>query len=136
MVKKIKTSEIKLPSNKKFGYFFSIIFLITAFYLFYLSNKTMGYILVILTLVFFLITLINSNLLLPLNKFWMKFGLLLGMIISPMVLGIIFFGLLTPYGIIMRIVGRDELRLKKKKANTNWIIRSIKSPQTNFNQQF
>ena len=136
MIKKLKSSEIKLPSNKKFGYFFSAIFLIVATYFLYTSSKAVGYVLVIIALFFFITTLIKAKLLLPLNKFWMQFGLLLGMIISPIVLGIIFFGLLTPYGVIMRIMGRDELRLKIIKTNSNWKLRSMKSPQTNFKQQF
>ena len=96
----------------------------------------MGYVMVVIALFFFITTLIKAKLLLPLNKLWMQFGLLLGMIISPIVLGIIFFGLLTPYGVIMRIMGRDELRLKIIKTNSNWKLRSIKLPQTNFKQQF
>ncbi len=136
MIKKLKSSEIKLPSNKKFGYFFSAIFLITAIYFLYTSSKTVGYVMVVIALFFFITTLIKAKLLLPLNKLWMQFGLLLGMIISPIVLGIIFFGLLTPYGVIMRIMGRDELRLKIIKTNSNWKLRSIKLPQTNFKQQF
>ena len=136
MINKLKSSEIKLPSNKKFGYFFSAIFLITAIYFLYTSSKTVGYVMVVIALFFFITTLIKAKLLLPLNKLWMQFGLLLGMIISPIVLGIIFFGLLTPYGVIMRIMGRDELRLKIIKTNSNWKLRSIKLPQTNFKQQF
>jgi hypothetical protein len=66
----------------------------------------------------------------------MRFGLLLGMIIGPIVLGIIFFGLFTPYGVVMRILGRDELRLKLVKTKSNWILRSTTSSQTNFKQQF
>jgi|TARA_B110000914_G_C15436162_1_gene433872 hypothetical protein len=134
--KKVKSSAVKLPSNKKFGYFFSAIFLIVATYLLYSANKTVGYVLVILALLSFVTTLINADVLLPFNKLWMRFGLLLGKIISPIVLGIIFFGLFTPYGIVMRIVGRDELRLKRLKNKSHWILRSNDSQQTNFKRQF
>ena len=134
--KKVKTSAIKLPSNKKFGYFFSAIFLIVATYFLYSASNTVGYLLVILALLCFVTTLINADVLLPLNKLWMRFGLLLGKIISPIVLGIIFFGLFTPYSIVMRIVGRDELRLKRLKNESHWILRSNDSPQTNFKRQF
>ena len=136
MFKKDKFSEISLPSNKKFGYFFCVLFLITSIYFLYSESQTSGYILITLSIIFFLTTLIKAELLLPLNKIWMRFGLLLGMIISPIVLGIIFFGLFTPYGIIMRIMGRDELRLKQIKTKSNWILRSKTSSQTNFKQQF
>ena len=76
----------------------------------------LSYIFVALTLFFLITTIINANLLLPLNKLWMRFGLLLSRIISPIILGIIFFGLVTPYGLIMSMFGRDELRLKKIKV--------------------
>jgi hypothetical protein len=87
-------------------------------------------------LAFLLVTLIKSDALLPLNKLWMRFGLLLSMIVSPIVLGVIFFGLFTPYALIMRIFGRDELRLKIKKGETHWKSRSQTMPQTDFTQQF
>jgi hypothetical protein len=109
MNKIIKPTEIKIPSNKKFGYFFSAVFLIVSSYFFYSysTNQIFGYVFGIISLVFFITTFINPELLLPLNKVWMKLGLILGMVISPIVLGIIFFGLLTPYGVIMRFFGRD-----------------------------
>ena len=61
---------------------------------------------------------------------------MLGMIVSPLVLGVIFFGLVTPYGVVMRMFGRDELRLKQKKLKTHWIPRSQNLPQTDFTKQF
>jgi hypothetical protein len=66
----------------------------------------------------------------------MRFGFLLGKIISPIILGVIFFGLITPYGIIMRMFGRDELNLKKIKSKSYWIERSNISSQINFKKQF
>ena len=82
-------------------------------------------------------TVINAKLLLPLNKIWMRFGFLLGSIINPIVLGIIFFVLFTPYGIVMRIFGRDELRLKKViNKKSHWVLRSETQPQTDFRKQF
>ena len=132
----MKSSERQLPSNKKFGFFFSVIFFISSSYFLYSSYSITGIILVILALIFFFITIINSDLLLSLNKIWMKFGLLLGKIISPFVLGIIFFGLFTPYAIFMRLLGRDELRLKEIKNNSNWIRRKKDITQTNFKRQF
>ena len=68
--------------------------------------------------IFLIITITNADALLPLNKLWMKFGILLGMIISPIIMGIIFFVIFTPIAILMRLSGRDELRLRlKKKKN-------------------
>ena len=132
----MKYSNIKLPSNKKFGYFFTVVFVISTIYFLYSELKTATYIMALVASLFFVITLINANLLLPLNKLWMKFGLLLGKIISPIVLGIIFLGLFTPYGIVMRIFGRDELRLKQIKKKSYWINRSKTLDKYNFKQQF
>lgn len=132
----MKLSSNNLPSNKKFGFFFSFIFFTGAIYFFYSSNLNIGYLLVALSLLFFVITLINADLLINLNKLWMSFGLILGKIINPVVLGVIFFGVLTPYGIIMSLVGRDELRLKRIKNDSYWKLRSNYSPQTDFKKQF
>ena len=127
---------MKLPSNRKFGYFFSTFFLCAGFYSFYSVNTILGNILFIIAVLFIFTTYFKSELLLPLNKLWMGFGLLLGRIISPIILGIIFFGLFTPYGIIMKIFGRDELRLKIKKEKSYWIKRSYTDKQSDFNRQF
>ena len=132
----MKLNNYILPSNKKFGYFFSLIFLILASYFIYSSNKIIGYLLIITALIFFVITIIKPSLLLPLNKMWMYLGFILGKIISPIVLGMIFFGLFTPYGIAMRMMGRDELCLKKTKKQSHWIHRSDNSLKTNFKRQF
>ena len=72
---------------------------------------------------FFLVTLIKSDALLPLNKLWMRFGVLLGIIVSPIVLGIIFFGMFTPIAILIRFSGRDELHLKFTQKGSHWIPR-------------
>ena len=136
MLIKMNFSKIKLPSNKNFGFFFSIIFFVAAIYCLYIYFLIAGYIFITLSVLFLSITLINDNLLLPLNKLWMSFGLLLGKIISPIILGIIFFGLFTPYGIILRLIGRDELNLKLKKTNSYWKHRVNNLSQTNFNKQF
>ncbi len=132
----MKFSNIKLPSNKKFGYFFSAIFFIATGYFLYKEYQTIGYIFGIISVLFITTTLIKADLLRPLNKLWMHFGLLLGKIISPIILGIIFFGLFTPYGIVMRLLGRDELSLKIQKNKSNWILRSKSTEQINFKQQF
>jgi hypothetical protein len=127
---------MKLPSNRKFGYFFSTFFLCAGLYSFYSVNTILGNIFLIISVLFIFTTYFKSELLLPLNKLWMGFGLLLGSIISPIILGIIFFGLFTPYGIIMKIFGRDELRLKIKKEKSYWIKRSYADNQYDFNRQF
>lgn len=132
----MKLNNPKLPSNKKFGYFFSAIFLIAATYFLYSENQSVGFVLSILALLFYITTSINAKLLIPLNKLWMSFGLLLGKIISPIVLGIIFFVLFTTYAIVMRIMGRDQLYLKQVKNKSHWKLRSNLSYKTNFKEQF
>ena len=132
----MKFSEVELPSNRKFGFFFTLIFVVAAAYFFEAVKMTWAYAFIAAALVFLIVTLVKSDALLPLNKLWMRFGLLLGIIISPIVLGIIFFGLITPYGLIMRLFRRDELRLHKRKIETNWISRSQDKSQTDFTKQF
>jgi len=132
----MKAYNIKLPSNKKFGYFFSTIFLIAATYFFYIKSQAIGYVLIVIGLLFLVITLTNAGLLLPLNQLWMRFGLLLGKIINPIIMGIIFFGLFVPYGLVIRLIGRDELNLKQVKNKIYWKLRSKELSQINFKRQF
>ena len=86
--------------------------------------------------IFFITTFVKASLLLPLNKLWMRFGLLLGQIISPLVLGIIFFGIFTPVALLMRLSGRDELRLKFKNKTSYWILRNEPIQGDSFRRQF
>ena len=125
-----------LPSNRKFGYFFTAIFWIGAIYAFYVSSSIWLYSLSAIGLIFFCITIIKADFLLPLNKLWMKFGIVLGVIVSPIVLGIIFFGLFTPLALLMRLSGRDELRLKFIKKSSHWILRNETIKSESFKHQF
>ena len=129
-------SKIILPSNRKFGLFFSIVFSLFASYLFYVESIFWFYIFSLLTLVFIIITLIKNDLFGPLNKLWFKFGLLLGKIVNPIVMALIFFGIFTPIAIFIRIIGRDELRLKYKNQSTHWIKRKTSNQTTFFKRQF
>ena len=132
----MKNTKIELPSNRKFGFFFTFIFLIIASYFFLSDSILISYTFFALALVLLLISFFNENALLPLNKLWMRFGQLIGMIISPIVLGTIFFVIFTPYGLVMRLLGRDELRLKLEKRKSYWKPRKQYMPQTNFRKQF
>ena len=129
-------SEIELPSNRKFGFFFTFVFAVAAAYFFNSTNMIWAYIFAIASLIFLVVTVAKADILLPLNKLWMRFGLLLGMIVSPIVLGIIFFGLFTPIAFFMRLSGRDELRLKLSKKASHWISRSDTLKSESFKQQF
>ena len=132
----MKLSEIELPSNRKFGFFFTFIFEVVAAYFYYSDNVTWAYVLCAAALAFLLVTLIKSDALLPLNKLWMRFGILLGMIVSPIVLGFIFFGLFTPIAMLMRLSGRDELRLKYAQKASHWIPRGEPIKSGSFKHQF
>ena len=132
----LNKTDLKLPSNRKFGFFFTFVFCLVAAYFYYLSNVTWAFVFIAAALIFLIVTLIKSEILLPLNKLWMGFGLLLGMIVSPIVLGIIFFGFFTPIALLMRLNGRDELRLKFGQKGSHWIARSEQIKSGSFKQQF
>jgi hypothetical protein len=132
----MRFSELELPSNKKFGFFFAAVFLLAGSYFFFRESHFTAYIFFLFSISFLVIALLKESLLLPLNQLWMRFGLLLGIIISPIVLGLIYFLLITPYGLIMRLFGRDELHLKINLYVSHWRLREQIVPQTNFKQQF
>ena len=133
----MKFSDVDLPSNRKFGLFFSAVFAAVSAYFFVENSAVAAYVFFALCLLIFITTLVRADVLLPLNKMWMRFGLLLGMIISPLVLGVIFFGLFTPIAILSRFFGRDELNLTFKEKPTHWILREPTTAQTDaFKQQF
>lgn len=130
-------SDVELPSNRKFGLFFSAFSFILSIYFYFYSNFLLSYILITVGFLFFTVALIKSDLLLPLNNLWMWFGMLIGRIVSPIVLGVVYFGLFTPMSFIMRLIRRDELRLRANNDGTKWISRensSIKS--ASFKNQF
>ena len=112
--------NIKLPSNRNFGIVFFIVFLIIALWPILKQNEIRIWSLII-SFIFFVLGLINSRLLTPLNKLWFKFGIFLGNIISPIVMGIVFFLVVTPTGLIMRFFRKDILKLKKNSNDTYWI---------------
>lgn len=132
----MKFSEVELPSNKKFGFFFASVFGLVAIYFYITEMILSSYTMAALSVILFVITVVKDNMLLPFNKLWMRFGLLLGIIISPIVLGIIFFGLFTPIAFAMRLSGRDELRLKFKKKSSHWISRRESTQSVSFKNQF
>jgi len=127
-------SETKLPSNKKFGYFFTSIFALVSVYFFIGSILGWSILFAFTGVILFVITFVKADLLLPLNKLWMRFGLLLGKIISPLVFGMIFFLIFAPVAFLMRMSRRDELRLKFKNKTSHWILRS--EQKGSFKNQF
>ena len=125
--------EIKISSNRSFGVVFFIVFLLVALYPLLKGNDLRIWSLVI-SFIFLILGLINSKILTPLNRLWFKFGLLLGKFISPLIMGIIFFVVVTPIGIIMRLLKKDLLNLKYNKKETYWIDKS--GPKSKMKNQF
>ena len=112
--------KIKIGSNRSFGVVFFIVFLLIATYPLIKSGELRIWSL-ILSLLFLILGLLNSKILYPLNKIWSKVGLLLGTIVSPLVMAIIFFLVVTPIGLLMRILNKDLLKLKFDKSKSYWI---------------
>jgi hypothetical protein len=111
----------QLPSNKKFGLLFALIFVALALYAYSKNESTLIIgLLLLLSSVFLISSFFYQGLLSPLNKAWFILGLALGKIVSPIVLGIIFFGLITPIALMARLLGRDELKLKSPKKSSYW----------------
>ena len=129
-------SNIELPSNRKFGLFFTVVFFLAATYSYYINAIGWLYILSAICLAFFTTTIFKADALYPLNKLWMRFGFLLGMIISPIVIGVIFFGIFTPLAILMRLFRRDELRLNFKKQTSHWVNREPLTETHSFDNQY
>ena len=122
-----------MGSNRSFGIVFFIVFLLIALYPILKDNDLRIWSLVI-SFIFLILGLINSKILTPLNRLWFKFGLLLGKFISPLIMGIIFFVVVTPIGIIMRLLKKDLLNLKYNKKETYWINKS--GPKSKMKNQF
>ena len=107
-------SKIKMSSNRNFGFVFFIVFLIISLWPLQHEGQIRIWSIVI-SLIFLILSLMNSKLLTPLNQLWTRFGLLLGNIVAPIVMGLVFFLVVTPVGIVMRILGKDLIRKKKQK---------------------
>ena len=119
----MKNIDIKISSNKSFGKVFSILFLIIAIFPL-LNDENIRIWSLIVSIIFLILGLLNSKILTPLNKIWFKFGILLGNFVSPIFMGIVFFVVITPISLIMKILGKDLLNLKRDNKKTYWIERS------------
>ena len=115
----------KISSNRSFGILFSIVFAIISFWPI-ISGDPLRLWSIPISVIFLVLGLLNSKLLNPLNIVWVKFGELLGRIIAPIVMAIIYFIIVTPIGLFMRLIGKDLLNIKFSKANTYWIKREKK----------
>jgi hypothetical protein len=125
--------DFNISSNRSFGIVFFVVFLLIA--VFPLANsEDLRIWSLIISLIFLILGLLKSKILTPLNKIWFKFGILLGKIVSPLIMGAIFFLVVTPIGIILRLMGKDVLNLKYNKNKSYWIEKS--SPKSKMKNQF
>ena len=118
-------SKIKVNSNKSFGIVFFVIFLIIGLYPL-INEGNIRIWSIVISIIFLILGLINSQILTPLNILWFKFGMLLGKFVSPIVMGLVFFLVVTPTGLIMKLFNKDLLKLRKNKNSSYW----IKRPET------
>ena len=126
-------NDIKIGSNKSFGVVFFLVFLLISLYPL-INDGNIRIWSFVISIIFLILGVSNSKILSPLNKIWFKFGLLLGKIISPVVMGIIFFIVVTPTGLILRLFQKDVLNLKFNNNNTYWIEKS--GPKSKMKNQF
>ena len=125
--------EVKISSNRSFGIVFFVVFFLIAIYPI-LNESDIRIWSLIISIIFLILGLLDSKILSPLNKIWFKFGILLGKIVSPLVMGLIFFVVVTPIGILMRIMNKDLLNLKFNKKSTYWIEKN--EPKSKMKNQF
>tara|TARA_A100001035_G_scaffold193784_1_gene154963 strand:- start:290 stop:673 length:384 start_codon:yes stop_codon:yes gene_type:complete len=125
--------DIKIGSNRNFGIVFFIVFLLIALYPLTYGGEIRIWSSII-SLIFLVLGLLNSKILAPLNKLWFKFGIFLGKIISPLIMGIIFFLVVTPIGLLMRLFGKDLLNLKYNNNKSYWVKKD--GPKSKMKNQF
>ena len=133
----MKFNDVKLPSNKNFGTFFGSIFLLIAAYFFIFTSSKIYFTFLLIGILFFIIAFTFPVILKPLNIMWMFIGFVLSLIVSPIVLGIIYFLMFTPYAMFMKIFGRDYLRIKNRNFSSFWRNREPAGPgPDSFKEQF
>ncbi len=125
--------DVKIGSNRSFGIVFFIVFLLISLYPI-INDENIRYWALIISLIFLILGLLKSNILTPLNKLWFKFGILLGRIISPLIMGMIFFFVVTPIGFLMRMLKKDLLNLKYNNNKSYWIEKT--EPKSKMKNQF
>ena len=125
--------NIKVGSNRSFGIVFFVVFFLIATYPLLIKGDVRLWSLII-SIIFLILGILNSKILSPLNKIWFKFGIFLGKIVSPLVMGLIFFVVVTPIGILMRFLNKDLLNLKFNKNSTYWIEKN--GPKSKMKNQF
>ena len=126
-------NNVKIGSNKSFGIVFFIVFIIISIYPM-LGGDSLRMWPLGVSIIFLVLGLLNSKILTPLNKLWFKFGIFLGKIISPFIMGIIFFFVVTPIGYLMRLFKKDVLSLKFNDNKSYWVEKN--GPKSKMKNQF
>lgn len=125
------------PSDRNFGLFFCLVFLVAATYSWYAASHLLSVAFGTLALVFAFIALTIPRKLGKLNRLWLGIGLMMGRIVNPVVLGLLFFVLITPVALVTKLFGRDALRMKKKSVPSYWISREPNGPPpTSFKNKY
>ena len=126
-------SDIKIGSNKSFGIVFFIFFLLVSIYPL-VNNENIRLWSLLLSIIFLILGILNSKILTPMNKLWFKLGIFLGKIISPLVMGVIFFFVVTPIGLFMKLLKKDLINLKFNGNPSYWIEKT--EPKSKMKNQF
>jgi hypothetical protein len=129
----LKNNNIKIGTNRSFGIVFFIFFLIVSIFPLFKDGNIRIWSLIV-ALIFLISGLLNFRILSPLNKIWFKFGILLGSFISPIIMGIVFFVIVTPTALVMKVLGKNLLNLKRKNKKTYWIEKT--GPKSKMENQF
>ena len=129
----MNNNDIKIPSNRNLGIVFFIVFFLISLYPL-LNGESIRFSALIISLIFLFLGILNSQILTPLNKLWFKFGIFLGKIISPFIMGVVFFFVVTPTGLLMKLFRKDLLNLSFNNKKTYWIEKN--EPKSKMKNQF
>jgi large-conductance mechanosensitive channel len=124
-----RMEEIKVPSDRSFGIVFTLVFLIVGIWM-VLGGQSEGWFFLAGSVLFLILALARPSILAPLNRMWMKFGLLLSRLVNPLILGVVFFLVITPIAITRRLLNKDSLHLKSTpNLKSYWITRKPLGPK-------
>ena len=124
-----REEEIKVSSDRSFGMVFTLVFLAVGIWVLS-GGRSEGWLFLAGSVILLVVTLARPSILGPLNRAWFKFGLLLGQVVNPLILGVVFFLVITPIAVIRRLLGKDSLRLKSKPSlESYWIDRNPLGPK-------
>ena len=124
-----REEEIKVPPDRSFGIVFTLVFLAMGLWV-VSEGQSKGWLFFVIAALFLVVAIARPCILGPLNRAWTKFGLLLGQVFNPLLLGVVFFLVVTPIAVVLRLWGKDSLHLKSKPdLKSYWIDRSPTSPK-------